>query len=106
MAGQPDQEAMAATEQGPPGRFRSWRGFLLATIIVNALFVYGMLGAVRDPAAAAWLKALSWLPFNVIASVLYLVFVVRLSRARAGAAYACLCVGLILGNWIVMFSAG
>lgn len=85
-------------------RFRDWRGFLLAAVLVNGLFLYGMVGAVQDPGSAPWVKSLSWLPFNLIASVLYVVFMVKLSRQ--GRFYVFLSAAMIAINWIVMFSAG
>jgi hypothetical protein len=114
-----------APEEGPPepdplARFRTWRGFLLATIVLNVLFVYGMMGSVKDPSTAAWTKALSWFPFNVIGSVLYLVLLRKLSQADAdcaqaaggadkagtyGALYIALCIAMIIANWIALFAA-
>lgn len=115
-----------STDQGQPAvadplaRFRSWRGFLLTAIALNALFVWGMWGSASDPSTSAWTKALSWFPFNVIASVLYLVFMAKLSRAdgevakaaggadkanTGGAFYILLCVAMIAANWILMFAA-
>lgn len=93
----------------PLARFRSWRGFLLAAIALNALFVWGMWGSVADPRAAAWIKALSWLPFNVIATAMYLVFMAKLARPQEGrpgsAFYAYVCLTLIAANWLAMFVA-
>lgn len=86
-------------------RFRSWRGFLLAAILLNALFVWGMWSSVADRGVAAWTKALSWFPFNVIATVLYLVFMAKLARPGGGALYAWLCVAMIAANWLAMFIA-
>ena len=88
----------------PLARFRSWRGFLLAAVALNALFVWGMWGSASDPSVGAWTKALSWFPFNVIATVLYLVFMAKLSRA-GGAFYDLLCVPMIATNWLLMFLA-
>lgn len=96
----------------PLARFRSWRGFLLAAVALNALFVWGMWGSASDPSVGAWTKALSWFPFNVIATVLYLVFMAKLSRAggadqakTGGAFYVLLCVAMIATNWLLMFLA-
>ncbi len=109
-----------SNEPDPLARFRTWRGFLLAAIVLNVLFVYGMIGSVADPSVAAWTKALSWFPFAVIASALYLVLLTKLSRAdadcaraagRAGRAgsyktrYVFLCVAMILANWVALFAA-
>ena len=103
----------------PLARFRTWRGFLLAAVVLNVLFVYGMIGSVADPRVAVWSKALSWLPFNVIASVLYYVLLVKLSRADAdcvqaasgadravthGSLYVILCLAMIAANWVVLFA--
>jgi hypothetical protein len=117
---EPDSSGDEAKEQDPLARFRSWRGFLFAAIVLNALFVYGMFASASDPSVKAWYKALSWLPFNVIASVLYFVFLVKLSKADEdcakaaggadkvgthGALYVVLCVVMIAANWIAMFAA-
>lgn len=116
---------MSADQEAPPtgnplARFRSWRGFLLAAVVLNALFVWGMWGSATDASVAAWTKALSWFPFNVIATVLYLVFMAKLNRAdgavaeaaggadkanTGGAFYVLLCVVMISANWILMFAA-
>ena len=93
-----------SAEDDPLRRFRNWSGFLAATIAVNALFVYGMVANVADPAVSTWFKALVWLPFNAIASALYLMFMIRLSPS--GLHYVALCVLLIVANWGIMFGAG
>lgn len=94
------------TEPDPLARFRSWRGFLFAAIALNVLFVYGMFAAVADPDVALWFKAISWLPFNAIASVLYGVFMLKLVRIDAfGPWYVALCVLMIAANWTAMFIA-
>ena len=89
-------------EPDPLARFRNWPGFLAAAIALNALFVYGMFAGASDPEVRGWFKALSWLPFNVIASVLYFVFMVKLSKA---APYVVICLAMIAANWIAMFVA-
>jgi hypothetical protein len=89
-------------ERDPLARFRSWRGFLAAAIALNVLFVYGMFAGASDPSVRGWFKALSWLPFNVIASALYFVFMVKLSKA---APYVVICLAMIAANWIAMFVA-
>lgn len=104
----------------PLHRFRSWRGFLFAAIAVNVLFVYGMLNNTADPSVAIWFKVLVWLPFNAIASALYLMFLIKLGKAGAafaqaaggadktntgGAYFSVLCIALIIANWITMFAA-
>jgi hypothetical protein len=96
-----------AGEQDPLARFRNWRGFLFAAIALNALFIYGMFAGAADPSVKGWFKAISWLPFNVIASVLYYVFMVKLSRDDGGSGklYAALCLAMIAANWIAMFVA-
>lgn len=111
--GGPGQEpGPAAPEPDPLARFRSWRGFLIAAILLNALFVWGLWGSAGDPSIGAWTKVLSWFPFNVIASVLYLVFMAKLTRpggdaapARGGAFYVVLCGVMIVANWVLMFAA-
>ncbi|NTV93995.1 MAG: hypothetical protein HGA75_01075 [Thiobacillus sp.] len=97
-------------EQGPdpPARFSSWRSFLFVAIAVNALFVWGMWGSVSDPSVAVWTKALSWLPFNVITTVLYYVFMKKLAADSAGSVgsfYVILCLAMIAANWIALFLA-
>lgn len=118
----PEQDASGqdSPEPDPLSRFRTWRGFLLATIVLNVLFVYGMIGSVQDPGVAAWTKALSWFPFNVIGSVLYLVLLTKLSHADAdcaqaagsadradthGTLYVALCLLMIVANWFAMIVA-
>ncbi len=104
----PEQEGLtpAAPEQGGLGRFRSWHGFLVASLAVNALFVYGMLGNVADPEIAIWFKTLVWLPFNAIATALYITLALRLRAGRGGSLLALLCAGVAIGNWLVMLRAG
>lgn len=87
-------------ESDPLAAFRTWRGFLFVAIVVNVLFIYGMAGAMANVAAAGWVKAMSWLPFNVIASVLYYVFLKKLG----GGLYGALCVAMILLNWAAYFA--
>lgn len=104
----PGQEPGGEPEADPLTRFRNWRGFLIAAIAVNALFVYGMWGSTSEPGLSAWIKALSWFPFNVIATVLYYVFMVKLGKAEGatgGGLYIVLCLALIAANWIAMFAA-
>jgi hypothetical protein len=70
-----------------------------------------MFAGASDPGVRGWFKALSWLPFNVIASVLYFVFMVKLSKADGdkaathGAFYVVICLAMIAANWIAMFVA-
>jgi hypothetical protein len=89
-------------ETDPLARFRSWRGFLVAAIAVNVLFVYTMLGH-SDPGAAVWGKVLVWFPFNAIATAVYLAIMARLAR-DGGLFYSVLCTGLIIANWAVMIA--
>jgi predicted nucleic acid-binding protein len=89
-----------APEQEAPARFQSWRGFLAASIAVNVLFVYGMLGGMNDASVSTWYKALIWLPFNVIATAVYLAIMARL--AGRGVFYRILCGVLIVANWVVL----
>jgi hypothetical protein len=104
-----DLEPPEAGAPDPLARFRDWRGFLLAAMAVNALFVWGMLGQVSDPATVAWHKTLVWLPFNTIATAIYYAILVRLTRpgaTRAGAMfYFLLCCALIVANWAIMLAA-
>jgi hypothetical protein len=113
----PDREDGGSDAQT---RFRSWRGFLFVAIAVNALYLWGMMGQMQDPSTAVWAKVLTWLPFNLIASVLYFVFLVKLSKAdedaaraaggadkagTGGAFYAVLCLAMIAVNWSAFFAA-
>lgn len=110
----PDQE-QDGPARDPLARFRSWRGFLLAAVVVNALFVWGMYGNTAGSGLGTWYKALIWLPFNAISTVLYYVLPTKLARldAEAGRSgplakaersfYFVLCMAMILANWIVMF---
>ncbi|HRH81031.1 MAG TPA: hypothetical protein PLW81_08305 [Thiobacillaceae bacterium] len=101
-----DDGAPEAGQPDPLARFRDWRGFLLAALAVNGLFVWGMLGQVGDPATATWHKALVWLPFNCLATVVYYVVLLKLGQPGAwGLFYKLLCGGLIIGNWLLMLSA-
>ncbi|MCU0842522.1 MAG: hypothetical protein MUC79_12495 [Thiobacillaceae bacterium] len=107
----PEHETSGAeTEaQDPLRRFRSWHGFLAASIAVNVLFVYAMLGAPSDPSIRVWYKVLMWFPFNAIATGVYLAIMARLSRGAGSAAaagfYVALCGLLIAANWALMLSA-
>lgn len=102
----PQEEA----DHDPLARFRSWRGFLVAAIVVNALFVYTMAGH-SAPETAIWGKVLIWLPFNAIATAVYLAIMSRLywrgegrTPTLAGRFYAALCTVLIIANWAVMIA--
>jgi hypothetical protein len=75
-----------------------------------------MLGQVTDPGTATWHKSLVWLPFNAIATAVYLAIMARLAGAGGGAAgsasaslgrvfYAVVCIALITANWAIMFAA-
>lgn len=92
-------------------RFRNWRGFLAAAIAVNLLFAYGMWNNTADPDVAIWFKVLVWLPFNAIATALYIVFMIKLGSANAannhtgGSFYLVLSALMIGANWITMFAA-
>jgi len=104
--------AVDGGDGGTPRRFQSWRGFLFAAIGVNALYLWGMMGLTRDPASAVWAKTLAWLPFNLIATVLYYVFIIKLSgtggfavRSLAGAFFVALCLAMITLNWLAFFAA-
>ena len=108
----------AGAGKDPLARFRSWRGFLLAAVVVNVLFIYGMLGNAGDARLETWYKSLIWLPFNVIATVLYYVFPAKLAKEAEEAAatgrytvrpwsryfYVAVSVIMIALDWIVMFS--
>jgi hypothetical protein len=103
---EPDQQA-----DDPLQRFRNWRGFMAAAVAVNLLFTYGMLNNMGDTGVAIWFKVLVWLPFNAIATALYLVFMIKLGKASAannqtgGPIYALLSVFMIGANWIMLITA-
>ncbi len=117
----PDPKSSEPEEPDDPlARFRSWRGFLFAAVAVNLLFAYGMLNNTADASVAIWFKVLVWLPFNAIATALYIVFMVKLGKADAacaqavdgvdktntgGAYFIVLCIVMIVGNWITMLAA-
>jgi hypothetical protein len=100
-----DPAGQDAAEKDPLARFRSWRGFLAASVALNLLFVYGMLAAASDPSAAIWVKVLAWLPFNVIATAVYLAIMARLAHHAGGAFYRILCLVMIIANWVVLLGA-
>lgn len=101
-----EPDSNAPEDRDALDRFRNWHGFLAAALAVNALFVYGMLGNVADPGVGAWFKALVWLPFNAIATAVYLMLALRLSTGRGGALFASLCAIVAMANWGVMLAAG
>jgi len=101
-----DDEPPEGAGEDALDRFRSWHGFLLASLAVNALFVYGMLANVADPSVRTWFKTLVWLPFNAIATAVYLALAVRLAPSRGGAFLVILCGVVALSNWVVMWAAG
>jgi predicted nucleic acid-binding protein len=86
----------------PLAKFRSWLGFLSVAIVVNVLFLIGIWSNASDASVGAWTVALVWLPFNVIATVLYIAFMARLARATGGIIYIILCATMIAANWILM----
>lgn len=105
-APQAPSESASDAAADPLLRFRNWRGFLLASLAVNALFVYGLLAGAPDPATKSLFKVLSWLPFNLIATALYYVFMVKLSRAETGTRlYSVVCAVMIVANWLIMIAA-
>lgn len=91
-----------STEQA--SRFHSWRGFLAASVAVNLLFIYGMAGGMAggmaDPNAAIWYKTLIWLPFNAIASAVYLAIMARLP----GVFYRLICAAMIVLDWSLLLA--
>jgi hypothetical protein len=100
-----------APQADPLHRFRNWRGFLAAAIAVNLLFAYGMWNNTADPSVAIWFKVLVWLPFNAIATALYIVFMLKLGKAcdannhTGGVFYSLLSGFMIAANWIMLFAA-
>ncbi|MDP2430873.1 MAG: hypothetical protein Q8O33_02460 [Pseudomonadota bacterium] len=101
----PDAPDQSPAEPDPLSRFRNWRGFLAASVALNLLFIYGMLGAVSDPAGAIWYKTLAWLPFNAIATAVYLAIMARLADTPGALFYRILCAIMIVASWSVMFGA-
>ncbi|MEW5769100.1 MAG: hypothetical protein AB1831_01930 [Pseudomonadota bacterium] len=110
MAAHVTPEPHIETKQGDDkdtlDRFRNWPGFLAASLALNVLFVYGMLGNVADPAVRTWFKALVWLPFNAIATAVYLMLALKLARVRGGPFFLALCLVMVVANWAVMLWAG
>jgi hypothetical protein len=102
----PDHGTPAEVEADPLARFRHWGGFLLAALAVNVLFVYGMLANVADAGVRTWFKALVWLPFNAIATAVYLMLAVKLAQRSGGVFYRTFCLAMIVANWAVMLVAG
>ncbi len=105
-ASEPRAEGTETLAGDPLARFRNWRGFLAATVLLNALFIYGLLAGTPDPTTKLLFKVLSWLPFNLIATALYYVFMVKLAKAETGTRfYAVLCGAMIVANWLIMLAA-
>jgi hypothetical protein len=98
-----EQTEVEQTEADAGQRASNWLGFLLASLAVNVLFVYGMLAGMGDATLAIWYKTLIWLPFNIIASALYWAIMVRLRHSR-WSMFRLLCPLMIAANWSVMFS--
>lgn len=92
-----------ALGEGLSARFSSWCGFFFASVVVNLLFVYGMLAGMSDATVSIWYKTLIWLPFNAIASVLYLAIMARLGNAGWGV-FRVLAAAMIVANWSVLLS--
>ena len=106
MTERPDQDGADQADADPLKRFRNWPGFFWATLALNLLFVYGMLGIVGAPGMGIWLKTLVWLPFNAIATAVYYMLWVKLADARGSLFYRALCFFLVAANWSVMLYAG
>jgi hypothetical protein len=110
-SGEQNAEETVATDlpdndtSDPLARFRSWHGFLLATLAVNGLFVWGMLANAHDPTQRIWFQTLVWLPFNAIATAVYYAIMQRLRVEPRGCFYLLVCPLLIVANWLVMFLA-
>lgn len=101
----PEQDPASTEDKAddPLVRFRNWRGFLFATVAVNLLFIYGMLGGMTHASLSIWYKTLIWLPFNVITTVLYLAIMTRLGNTGWGI-FRILCAIMIIVNWVVLIS--
>lgn len=114
MSDTPEPEAGERDTPDPRARFQSWRLFLAVAVGVNTLYLWGMLNQMGDPSTAGWYKALTWLPFNVIATVLYYAFYIKLGKSDAhdgagskpaGVFYAALCLIMVVLNWSSMIVA-
>ena len=86
---------------GAPARLVNWLGFLLVGVAVNLLFLWGIQGSMGDASVAIWTKVLSWLPFNLIASVFYLVCYLKLTAL----AWRLLALVMIGANWLSFFAS-
>ena len=117
MTDAPEPE-QPSPERDPLARFQNWHAFLFVAVAVNVLYLWGMMGQMGDPNTAMWYRALTWLPFNLITTVLYYVFYVKLTGAGAdksaaipgqdsapGMRYAFLCLAMVIINWVAMFAA-
>ena len=96
------QESNAEPSTAPLQHFQSWLGFMFAALAVNLLFVYGMLAGMGDSNLSIWYKTLIWLPFNVIATALYLAIMARLGNS-GWAIFRIICIVMIVTNWSIMF---
>lgn len=114
MTDAPEGEPAERDSPDPRARYQSWRAFLFVAVGVNALYLWGMLNQMGDPSTAGWYKALTWLPFNVITTVLYYVFYMKLVKHDADAPrgiqparmfYAALCMVMVVVNWSAMIAA-
>jgi len=97
----PDNPDPAEDAPATRPRFVHWPGFLLVGVLVNVLFVWGMWGVAADPTAGVWVKTLSWLPFNFIATMFYLVCYLKIT----GPVFRLLGLAMIGLNWIAFFAA-
>jgi hypothetical protein len=61
-----------------------------------------MLAGMGDSNLSIWYKTLIWLPFNVIATALYLAIMARLGNSR-WAIFRIICIVMIVANWSIMF---
>lgn len=95
-----DQDIPGAPDSAP-ARLVNWLGFLLIGVAVNLLFLWGIQGSMGDASVAIWTKVLSWLPFNLIASVFYLVCYLKLTAL----AWRLLALVMIGANWLSFFAS-
>jgi hypothetical protein len=91
-----DEDAAAAAP-----RFVNWLGFLLVGVAVNLLFLWGIRSGMEDAGVAAWTKVLSWLPFNLIATMFYLVCYAKVANWL----FRLLALAMIILNWLAFFAA-
>lgn len=97
----PDDRPDAPDAGAASPRFVNWLGFLLIGVAVNLLFLWGIRSGMEDAGVVAWTKALSWLPFNLIATMFYLVCYAKVTPWLL----RLLALAMIVLNWLAFFAA-